>query len=719
MKDTGKERISPVLALLALGCLVMPIRGGSIATDSIALDTSPLAAVLSGDSLPTLQHAFLALPFLAALLILLLQRKVLQVPMRALGICLAAFFGILLATFIPASFKGTSAPVMLEWLCYAAAFYAVVAGAGRRLGPRVLLMAIFAGCTLTALRGIMEYLVERERDPTWRIFGGWINANAMAAIMAVGIFLGIGLAMSEARRPRLLCIVFTVPQVVALYLTKSRGGFAVDLVGLALFVLMVWAWNSKKASPKLVPAVAGLMIAAIAVTAILAPIAEVLAPVSSSAKVELTKAGAGAGRLSAGGIGTDESLYFRRLLWKGTGTLMHDYPTGLGMGNYRYYSGKSGLTTQTQLAHDGMLQLATEGTMFAPLALAAALLLWAYQVCRAPRGLPAGQNALRAALIAAVFSVLAHNLIDSDLYYFGLGVLTFVLLGVSLLLSTDAVAPEFTPAALRRTAAGAVALLTIGLFYCGAVETQKAQVRYAIQQRDGQAAQSGVQSLLSMAPYDADAWELASSAASSSEEALDRLQTAVKLGPNTRNLRALAYRQEQPLPGDAITSFNRALEIDPNNLVTLYQLMKFQEGINPVDAQQTAERMVAVEETLYYKIRSLPEIVPTETFSAREYLASVTTSSRRKVDLMLPALRGYQEYAHVTVGYLVSQGGNIGMGEVTTQSAEDKMNQAIIDAKDVQRTAMTLGDRAAAAEASKAEADFERALDKLRGSSNK
>lgn len=690
----------------------MPIRGGMISTDSESLDTSPIAAVLSGGILPTLEHALLALPFLAALLLLLLQRKVLQVPMRSMGICLAAFFGILTATFIPASFKGTSLPEMLEWLCYAAAFYAVVAGAGRRQGPRVLMMCLFAGCALTAFRGILEYLVQMAQDPTWRIFGGWINANAMAAIMGVGIFIGIGLSLSEIGLPRLLCAVFTVPQVIALYLTKSRGGFLVDLIGLGLFALMLWAWNSKKASPKAVPIVGGLVMFAVAVTAVIGPIGEVLWPVSASSAVQLTKAEAGIGRLGAG-ISTDESVYFRRLLWKGTLPLMRDYPTGLGIGNYEYYSGQSGLTTQTKLAHDGVLQLATEGTVFAPIALAGALLLWAYQVCKGPRGLSREQNALRAAVVAAVFTILAHDLLDSDLYYFGLGMVAFVLLGVSLLLSTDAVAPEFTPAALRRTAAGAVVLLILGLLYTGTVETLKARLRYELQQRDVASAQADAQTLLSIAPYDGDVWEMAYSTSSSAPEADDRLETAARLSPWTKYLRALAYRQEQSKPGDALTTFNRALAIDPNNLLTLSQLMKFQETLNADDAKKTAERMVGVEDTLYYKIRSLPEIVPTETFSAREYLASLTASSRKKVDLLLPALRGYAEYARLTVGYMVSQGGNLGIGEDNPHTAQDKMNQAIVDAKEVQRDAISLGDREAAAEAVKAEAVFEAALDKL------
>ncbi len=718
-----KEKISPEVALMAIGCFLTPILGGQIPTDSIPLDTNPLVAMLSGGgALPILQHAVLATPFLLALSILLIRRKVLQVPYRSLGIVFAAFFGLILATFPPSSFKGTSLPLTLEWLSYGAALYATVAGVGRRSGPRIVLLSIFAGCALTGIKGVMEFGQMKAVDPNWRIFGGWVNPNALAAILLVGVFLGIGLAITETGLPQLLCGLFTIPQVLAVVLTKSRGALLVLVLGLILLAIMLVIWCVPKFSKKLSLVATGIVLLSVGFCCILAPLAQPLLPVNNKASdVRITAEQSGLGRLSGSGLATDQSTYFRRLLWKGTGTLVKEWPTGLGMGNYRFFSAKSGLTTQTQLAHEGYLQLAAEATILAPIALALGLILWVLQVCRAPESLPREQNVLRASAIAAVFSVLAHNTIDSDFYYFGIGIVTFVLIGVTLLLSADAVAPEFTPLPLRRAGLGAVALLAIGLFYAGGVELLKSRLRFELIQRDAESANADSQTLMKMAWYDADAWDLSAQIAPSPQEAGARLQSAVEKGPNTRILRALAkYQADQGQPGLAVTTLNRALELDPNNLTTLYKLMDLEQQTNEPDATRVAERLMGVEDTLYYKIRSLPEMVPTETFAAREYLASQTPSARRKVELLVPAVQGYVEFANLTIPQVISQvaaGGDYGGENIA--SATRKLQNGVAVAKQVQRLAVEIGDRSVGTVAGNAVGVLEAALAKAAGSATK
>jgi hypothetical protein len=716
-----KEKISPILALIAIGCFLTPVLGGQIPTDSVGLDTSALSAILNGGALPILQHALLATPFLLALGILFTRRKVLQVPGRTLGIFLAAFFGLILATFAPSSFKGSSLPLTLEWITYGAALYATVGGIGRRTGPRIVLLSIFFGCVVTSLKGVLEYGQMKSIDPTWRIFGGWVNPNALAAILLVGIFLGIGLALSEQGLLQLICAVFTVPQVIAVVLTKSRGALLVLVLGLILLVLMLIVWCSKKASKSLVASVTGVVLLAVGFCCVVAPIAQPLLPVTQkAADVQITAEQAGLGRLTGSGLSTDQSTYFRRLLWKGTGPIMKGWPLGLGMGNYRFVSAKSGLTTQTQLAHEGYLQLAVDATVLAPVLLAAILFLWVLNVCRTPHSLPKEQNILRASAIAAVFSVLAHNVIDSDFYYFGIGLLTFVLIGVTLMLSADAVAPEFTPAPLRRTAAAAVALLLFGLYFTGGIELLKARLRFELQQQDATGAMADVQTLMQLGSYDSDAWDLAARSPSTPQERLTRLETAAEKGPSTRVLRALAHAQQaMGQTGTAVTTLNKALELDPNNLTTLFQLMSLEQQTNEPEAKLTASRLVAVEDSLYFKIRSLPELVPTETFAARDYLAESETSSRKKVDLLLPAVRGYVEFAAHTVPQIISQGPAGDYGGENITSATRKLQDGIAIVKEAQRAAGATDDRADADEAAKAGVLLDAALAKLAASVTK
>jgi O-antigen ligase/tetratricopeptide (TPR) repeat protein len=715
-----KEKISPALALLCLGCFLAPIWGGIVPTDSQPLDTGLLTAILGEPSTPSLQHALIALPILLALIVVFATRKVLQVPSRVLGFVFAAFFGILVATFPPSSFKGSSLPVTLEWASYGAALYAVVAVSGRRTGPRLLMLSIFAGCAFTSLKGLIEYGQMKSIDPNWRIFGGWVNPNALAAILLVGIFLGIGLAITEVGISQLLCGLFTLPEFLAVGLTKSRGGLAVLVVGLILLAVLLASWWLKKGARPFAGLATSLVMAGVVACCVIAPVAQLAYPVNQKAsQVQLTKEQSGLGRLSGSGLATDESTYFRRLLWKGTLPLLSEWPAGVGMGNYRYYSGKSGLTTQTQLAHEGYLQLWVDATLLAPVLLAAALVLWVLQVCRAPAGLPWRQNTLRACSMMAVFSVLAHNVLDSDFYYYGIGIVTFVLIGVSLLLSADAVAPEFTPAGLRRLGVAATAMLIIAMFFAGTVEMIKARVRYE-SQKDMEAALSDIQTLTAIAPYDAETWYLSARLASSPQDAVAKLQTAVKLGPSTKTLRALAHaQQDQRQDGAAKTTLDTALELDPNNLVTLYQLMKLEEPIDSSEATKVAERLVAVEDTLYFKIRSLPDLVPTQTFSARDYLAGQTPSLRKKTNLLMPAVRGYLEYANVTVHMLLSQPPGTDYGGETLASAAQTLQEGIAVANEAQRAAEASGDRAEALEAAKAAADLAASFAKASGSETK
>src|SRR5262249_36970920 len=152
-----------------------------------------------GTETPLLSHFFLGLLIAGATIALLAKRSVIQLPnIRMLGLAIA-FFGMLAISVGISSFKFVSVAALGEWLIYALAFLTVVAAAGRSSGPRAILVAIYAGCVVIALYGIrFEYLV--AGDPTWRIFGGWINPNALAGMLLIGFILGAALGLHGDRR---------------------------------------------------------------------------------------------------------------------------------------------------------------------------------------------------------------------------------------------------------------------------------------------------------------------------------------------------------------------------------------------------------------------------------------------------------------------------------------------------------------------------------------
>jgi hypothetical protein len=86
--------------------------------------------------------------------------------------------------------------------------------------------------------------------------------------------------------------------------------------------------------------------------------------------------------------------------------------------------------------------------------------------------------------------------------------------------------------------------------------------------------------------------------------------------------------------------------------------------------------MVEVESTPYFQIRSLPEIVSLETFVARAFLASRLTGDA-KAEMLLPAVKGYAEYAAVTVPKVVEFAKaqmDGGFGGITLADAKENLD---------------------------------------------
>jgi hypothetical protein len=98
---------------------------------------------------------------------------------------------------------------------------------------------------------------------------------------------------------------------------------------------------------------------------------------------------------------------------------------------------------------------------------------------------------------------------------------------------------------------------------------------------------------------------------------------------------------------------NASLELDPNNLFSLMRLLEVRKKRDPESASEVARRLVAVEDTTYFKIRSLPELVPTETFEARLFLAEKLTGEARSA-MLRPAAEGYASFARQTVPQILT-----------------------------------------------------------------
>ena len=661
------------LILLAISAFLAPVAGGYISLESLPSTEGMIK------SAPILTHTCVA-AFAVLAFVLMMRRQVVQVPNNTLAGVLASFFGLIAVSVALSSFRLTTLGATAEWLLYGVAFFTTVATVGRRQGPRTVMAAIFAGCVLLSLIGIREYQDMKPIDPSWRIFANWVNPNASAAMFLIGLFLGLGVLVTVKERLAVLASGVGVALIgLALFLTGSKGGLLMAMIGMAVYLPLSLSAKPEKGLLKMGSALGAALVLSLGVMA--------------TAKSANGAAAAGAAaRLAGAGQTSDQSAGFRTLLWKGAAKLIEGRPIGYGMGTYQFESARPGLTTPTTLTHQSFLQLGVEGSVLLPILLMVAGILWTRLVFRGWKSLPSDRKALQSAVFAAVVAIIAHSFIDSDLHYFGTGFSCFILLGLGLLLSADAVAPEYTPIGMRSVVSvGALTILGLG-FYTGIAESNRAEVRSKISERDYQGAVAAASSLVGSTPIDGIAWYFQAQLASDPTQQIAYATRAAELMPIPRHYRFLArvLASQKKYP-EALTALRAVLFRDPNNLLAMRQIAQIEEEAgNIAGARATYHQLVAVESTPYFDVRSIPQLVPTETFWARTKLAA-DLKGREKVDILAPAVEGYRQYLLLTVPQIKSMAPNDYGGE-TAQIATEKLGEAALVAQDLAATYRLLGE---------------------------
>jgi len=671
------------LVLVALATFLAVVFGGQIPTDTQALlpgQSALLAAFSGGPEVPTLTVAILSLLVAAGLVLHLARSAVLQVPPYRMTILFGVFIATLLFSVVLSSFRAVSLAALVPWLCYALVFFAIIGTVGRKQGPLWVIGAIFAGSATVGLRGIIEYSEMKAIDPTWRIFGGWVNPNATAVVLMIGLLCGLGLVSRLQRPYNLLVGAGTVLIGLALLLTQSKGAIIATGIGLVAFCVFGFLFTGKSAWKPVgstAALVALLFVFAFGLSQASAPKAGV--PGTSAVS-----------RFTNAGSTQEQSSGFRILLWRGAISLVKKNPIGYGIGTYRFESARPGLTTQTILTHSSPLQLAAEASPFAPILLVVLLGFWLRSVAKGTRAQPIPTGILKAAIVAAAFAIFAHSWVDSDLHYFGIGFVFFSVLAIGLLLSADAISPEHLPTNVRAPIA-AVALLP-GLFglYFGAGEALRAESRGLAMTGDRAGALERASAAVGLLGIDGEAYALAGRNAESRTEAISNLSRAADLSPTTRNLRALArYQEANGEENDAVVTLLKALFRDPYNLPTLSLLWQVQRKTGAVDqAQATAERLLSVEKKPYFLIRSLPDVIPTETYEAREFLAQIAGTAEKRTRLLSEAVAGFREYAGRTVPQVLGSLGPDGKGSYADEdlaSVKRKMELAAKLAEELAR----------------------------------
>jgi hypothetical protein len=129
------------------------------------------------------------------------------------------------------------------------------------------------------------------------------------------------------------------------------------------------------------------------------------------------------------------------------------------------------------------------------------------------------------------------------------------------------------------------------------------------------------------------------------------------------------------------------------------------------------EKLVDVEQTSYFKIRSLPELVATETYEARIELAMGESGPDSKIKWLPTAIDGFKQYAAHTVQNVIrfakSPGGRMEYGGESVDRAKTKMTEAETAAKELAAAYRAVGNPALASAADADSALFAGVLDSL------
>lgn len=655
----------PEFLLLCLGISWAIITCGQPLTD--AQPGGGFSAMLGGAlEVIRLNRALAALLLFGGFAWLLLQQNSPVLPKPKMQIALAVLGGLLIFSALLSPYLSQSLDGTASWLVAFGALLLALGAVGRKEGPQIALGVFCGAGAICALKGVMEYLERREVEPTFRIFAGWSNPNAAAGLFLLLIPVALSLAWTREDWTKWLASLSGGLLTCALLLTQSKGGYLAFGIGLAVFVLLTLLW--KGSLKKAVPAAASLALGLLLFGGL------VYGPRSSP-----QPAGSGLARITSGGE-VEQSAGFRSLLWKSTIHLAKERPQGWGTGAFRFVSGKPGLVTQTVTPHQNYLGLAAEGGILSLIAFAACAFFWLIRVLPGAKAMTEPQNLLRAGVVAGILGAGAHGMVDSTFAYPGFLVLFFALLGVGLQLSADGSAPELMPKPLRQAAALALCFAPLLLVLAFArYESAKTTLLNAVSSRDAAAVAAALPPVEAMAALDGESAYLAGMHSSNEESRLKLLELASKRMPASRVFRALARAQEQAGNGSAaLAALNRALEVDPSNMPALLLMMKMQDQQGDRDsAIKTAERLKALESSTVFTVRSLAELVPTETFQASLFLAKSGAKPESEQELLLSAIKGWADYCRLTLPKVVEfSKGQLPYGGQTPETARENLQLA-------------------------------------------
>ena len=141
---------------------------------------------------------------------------------------------------------------------------------------------------------------------------------------------------------------------------------------------------------------------------------------------------------------------------------------------------------------------------------------------------------------------------------------------------------------------------------------------------------------------------------------------------------------ESGQPEKALAVNRQVFEIDPHNLKALSLQLEIEKAIGDTSAAiQTAQRLIAIENEPSFQVRAIPEMVPTETYEARLFLAEHITDPAEKAKLLFEAITGLHNY-FITSAPLVKKMADAGLESYAGESMQDAKRKLLLARQAVQ-----------------------------------
>jgi len=670
-------------ALIAIVLLIAPIWATTFATPAQHVSFTSSAIELEGPIALTLEiwTGPLSLILIGAAFGLLMRREWVR-PVRLFSVGgLTTALGLLAIWAALTTLRQGSHYLSLNALSYLFGGL-LLGGICSRLGrdvraAGVLTLTIALAGSLIAGIGVREYLgYLRDHVVNHRTFSTF-GPDFLAGYLLLTLPLTLSaFAAASDRSLRVLLGLGIMLQSGCLFLTGSRAGTAIGVVGVLVWIGLALVIGTERATIRQLAIAAALFVVGSVVSA--APTVIRFVPSSPAPSSAPASAPASEERSA------DHSSQFRKYTWIGTVRMAMRNPiTGTGIGSFAVSYPRYAETAFTAHAHNSFLQWAAETgfpgavALLTAFASASAFVVFVLlhvrrdrieqsadteiKVATANKAASASASGGIAALdppglmlagfVASMIGSTLHNLFDSDLYVIAT-LLTFCAI-FALAIATARSLAQPDPEASQPVRRGYWCLGAMSVLFMVVRAGQVGVSRWHIAQigraTSGLEMADEARAAAAADPFDPEPHFLLASADARSPEAETQLEEAARVAPSGMTFYLLGrHYREQGQWKQAIDAFDRSLSFEPHNLQTLRALAETQRkaGLS-TDARFTYQTMTALETTPYGTVLSMPELIETDYAYAHSGLADLAleqkdaTLAQQECEKALQTLRRY------------------------------------------------------------------------------